>query len=210
MRYKKAPRGWSYIDPNPFTPDGSYELGWSSFCILDTDDDQFMTGRVGAGSFSARFGRQVEHLEARLIDFIRYENGQGRIVILSFPDDMDIDQYIQRAQSMTPEPHVVRSNDPKVIVHSTTLEAWKKICMDGQLKSAVELSQSGVQPGRILESSSEIGQYLRDEPCEYSDYIMFGEVASTTPEKIVASHQAGRFVLDDHNVNNIFEMSSHP
>ena len=80
------------------------------------------------------------------------------------------------------------------------MEAWEKIRTDGQLKSAAELSQSGVQPGRILESSSEVGQYLRNEPPEYSDYIMFGEVASTTPEKIIASYQAGRFVLDDNAV----------
>ncbi len=198
--YKKAPPGWSYIDPNPFTPDGSYELGWSSFCILDRDDDQFMTGRIGTGPFSARFGRRVKHLEVRLIDFLRYENGQGRIVILSFPGDMDIDQYIEEAQSKVPGPNVVRPDDPKIVVHSTTLEAWKKIRTDGQLKSAAELSRSSFQPVRIIESSSEVGRYLTDEPPEYSDYIMFGTITSTTPEKIVASYQAGRFVLDDNAI----------
>ena len=99
MKYKKAPPGWSYCDPNPFTSDGSY-LDWSSFCFLDTDNDQFMTGKVDAGSFSARFGRQVKNLEVRLIDFIRYENGQGRTVILSCPEDMDIDLYIDWARSI--------------------------------------------------------------------------------------------------------------
>jgi hypothetical protein len=199
MRYKKAPRGWSYTDANPFTPDGSY-LDWSSFCILDTDDDQLITGRVGAGSFSARFGRRVKHLESRLIDFIQYENKQGRTVILSFPEDIEIDPYIERARAIVSNPDVVRLEDPKVIIHSTTLEAWNKIHTDGQLKSAAELSQSGVQPGRMLEPTSEVRQYLRDEPSEYSDYIMFGEIGSTTPEKIIASYQAGRFVLDDHAV----------
>jgi hypothetical protein len=29
---------------------------------------------------------------------------------------------------------------------------------------------------------------------------MFGEIASTTPEKIIASYQAGRFVLDDNAI----------
>ena len=198
MRYKKAPLGWSYRDPNPFTPDGSYGFSWSSFCILDTDDDQFMTGKAGRGPFSARFGRRVQHLEAHLIDFIRYENEQGRIVILSFPEDIDIDQFVERA--LSPNPAVVRPEDPNIIVHSTTVDAWQKIREDGQLKSAAELSQSGFQPERIIESSSEVGQYLMDEPPEYSDYIMFGTVASATPEKIIASYHAGRFILDDHAV----------
>jgi hypothetical protein len=200
LRYKKAPPGWSYMDPNPFTPDGSYGLGWSSFCIVDRDDDQFITGRSGQGPFSARFGRRVDRLEDRLIDFLRYENGQGRIVILSFPEDRDIDQYIQAAPSKVPAPNVVRPEDPEIVIHSTTLAAWNKIRTDGQLKSAAELSRSSPQSVRILESSSELGRYLRDEPPEYSDYIMFGEIASTTPEKIVASYQAGRFVLDDDAV----------
>jgi hypothetical protein len=199
MRYQKAPRGWSYSDPNPFTPDGSY-FGWGSFCILDTNDDQIMTGRVGSGPFSARFGRLVKHLETRLIDFLHYENEQGRTVILSFPDAMDIDEYIEQAQSMVPKPDVVRPNDPNIIVHSTTLESWNQICMDGQLKSAAELSKSGGQRGRILESVSEVGQYLKHEPPEYSDYIMLGEVASTGPEMIIASYQSGQFVGDNHAV----------
>jgi hypothetical protein len=199
MRYKKAPQGWSYGDSNPFTSDGSY-LGWSSFCILDTNDDQIMTGQVGSGSFSARFGRQVKYLEARLIDFLRYENEQGRTVILSFPEDMDVDHYIKQAESLISNPNVVRPDDPKTIVHSTTLEAWNEICADGQLKSAAELSQSDVQSGHVLASSSELEQYLKNEPPEYSNYIMFGEVASTGPEMIIASYQAGRFVLDNNAV----------
>ncbi len=169
MRYKKAPQEWSCSDPNPFTSDGSYGLGWSSFCILDVDNDQIMTGKVGIGSFSARFGLRVKNLEAHFIDFIRYENKQGRTVILSFPEDMNIDQYLEQAQSIALRPNIIRLDDPKVIVHSTTLEAWNKICIDGQLKSAAELSQT-----RIFDSASEVGQYLKDEPPEYCDYIMFG------------------------------------
>jgi hypothetical protein len=197
MIYKKAPSGWSPLDPNPFTPDGSYASGWSSFCILDRDDDQFMIGKMGTGPFSARFGRQVKQLEIRLIDFLRYENEQGRAVILAFPDDMDVEQYLKAAHSKVPDPAIVRPDDPVIIVHSTTLEAWEKIRTDGQLKSAAELSRISLQPARSLESSSEIGRYVSNEPPEYNDYIMFGEMASTTPEKIVATYQAGRFVLDD-------------
>ena len=36
--------------------------------------------------------------------------------------------------------------------------------------------------------------------CKSIDYIMFGIIDPTTPEKIVASYRAGRFVLDDDAV----------
>ena len=73
---------------------------------------------------------------------------------------------------------------------------WIKISTEGQLKAASELSQQS----RNIDPSSEVGRYLENEPPEYSDYIMFGAIASTTPEKIVASYQAGRFLLDDDAV----------
>ena len=196
MRYQKAPPGWSYTGKNPFTPDGSYGSRWSSFSILDKDDDQFITGKSGDGPFSARFGRRVEHLEIRLIDFIRYENDHGRTVILSFPEDIDIDLYVKQALSRMPNPDTLRSNDPKIIVHSTAEGAWKIISSEGQLRAASELSQQA----HIIDASSEVSRYLENEPPEYSDYIMFGPIASTTPEKIVASYQAGRFILDDHAI----------
>jgi len=196
MRYQKAPPGWVYTDANPFTSDGSYGLGWSSFCILDIDDDQFTTGKSGDGPFSARFGQRVEHLETRLIDFLRYENAQGRTVILSFPDDIDIDTYVTQALSQMPKPDTVRPEDPEIIIHSTTLDAWEKISAEGQLKAASEL----LRQARIIDPSSEVGRYLENEPPEYRDYIMFGAIASTTPEKIVASYQTGRFILDDDAV----------
>jgi hypothetical protein len=184
------------MDANPFTPDGSYGVQWSCFCILDRDDDQFATGTSGDGPFSARFGRRVDHLETRLIDFLRYEDAHGRTVILSFPGDMDIDGYVTQALSRMPDPDAVRPDDPEIIIHSTTVDAWRKISADGQLKAASELSQQG----HVVDPASEVGRYLENEPPEYGEYIMFGTIASTTPEKIVASYRAGRFVLDDDAV----------
>ena len=193
MKYRKAPPEWSYTDANPFTPDGSYGLAWSSFCILDKDDDQFFTGKCGDGPFSVRCGRRVAHLENRLIDFLHYENGQGRTAILLFPQGIDVDCFVAQALSQTPNTSVVRPDDPEVVIHSTTLVAWERTYADGQLKAASELSQ---RP-HLLDPLSEVGQYLQNEPPEYGDYIMFGEIGSTTPERIVASYQAGKFVVDD-------------
>jgi len=172
------------MDANPFTPDGSYGLEWSCFAILDVDDDQCVTGKSGSGPFSARFGRRFEHLKTDLIDFLRHENAQRRTVILSFPQDIDIDDYVANALSTTPDPDTVRSTDPEIIVHSTTAGAWEKIKADGQLKAASELPR---HPHRA-NLKNEVERYLENEPPEYREYIMFGTIASTNPEHIVASY----------------------
>lgn len=199
MKYIKAPAGWSYTDRNPFTQDGSYGSEWSSFCLLDRDDNQIFTGQSSNGPFSARFGRRVENLENRLIDFLRYENAHGRTVILSFPEDMDIDDFVAQALSNTPMVNIVRLNDPQVVVHSTTIYAWKSILADGELEAA---SRLGIERGQTHSSQelSEIERYYQSEPPEYADYIMLGGMDSTASEMVLASNSVGRFVLNDDAV----------
>jgi hypothetical protein len=199
VKYTKAPPGWSYTDRNPFTQDGSYGSEWSSFCLLDREDDQVFTGQSGNGPFSARFGQCVENLEDRLIDFLRYENAHNRTVILSFPEGIDIDDFVARALSQTPMANVVRPNDPEVVVHSTTIHAWKSILADGELRAA---SCLGIERDQAhdAQESSEIDQYYQSEPSEYVDYIMLGEMDSTASEMVLASNSAGRFVLNDDAV----------
>lgn len=199
MKYIKAPPEWSYTDGNPFTQDGSCGSEWSSFCLLDREDDQVFTGQSGNGPFSARFGRCVENLENHLIDFLRYENAHSRTVILSFPEGIDIDDFVARALSKTPVANVVRPNDPKVVVHSTTIHAWKSISADGELKAA---SWLGIERGQAhdVQEPSEIERYYQSEPPEYADYVMLGGMDSTASEMVLASNSAGCFVLDDNAV----------
>jgi hypothetical protein len=190
-----APAGWSYIDPNPFTDDGSYGHAWSAFCIEDRDDGQFFTGRSGQGPFCARFGRGVDLLENRLADFLRYESRYGRMVILSLPDDLDADGIVARALDRTPPPWVVRAGDPEKIVHSTTHRAWASIRADRELRAASQLTTGGDQSPELV-IPSEVTRYYDHEPPEYGDYIMFGKIDEIGPEMVVASRAAGRFVLD--------------
>ena len=143
-----------------------------------------------------RADRHVPHLQNRLIDFLHYENAHGRTVILLFPKGVDVDAAVAQALARTPHADVVRPDDPAFIVHSTTLAAWEMIGRDGQLRAASHLAQQL----RSLEPASDLERYLQGEPPEYSDYIMFGEIGSTTPERIVASYQAGRFMFDDDAV----------
>lgn len=132
-----------------------------------------------------------------MIDFLRYENAHGRTVILSFPKDIDVDGFVARALSCTPEANIVRPGDPKVVVHSTTLPAWESILADGELKAA---SLLGIEEGASARGFSEIERYYQDEPPEYTDYIMFGGMDSAETEMVLASHNAGRFVCDDNAV----------
>jgi len=192
--YYPAPPTWTYTAPNPFTADGTYGSAWNAFCILDSRDDQFATGQSGRGPFSARFGRNVPHLEYRLADFLRYEHAKGRQVILDFPPDIDLDAYVAQALTCTPDPCTVRPVDPPILVHSTSLAAWQKIQSDGVLLAASQLSRASAP---TAQGNGPLDDYLPHEPPEYRDHIMFGEIEICGPEMVVASYQAGQFVLDE-------------
>jgi hypothetical protein len=193
VEYFKAPKGWTYRDENPFTDDGKYDFGWSCFCILDEDTDQFHTGKCEAGPFSARFGRNVRDLEQRLVDFLQYEKINYRKVILSFPAEINIDEFVNQAIKRTPKQSTIRPEDPPIVVHSTTLESWQKIREDQELKASSQLEKPRNRAGQL----TEIEMYYRNEPPEYKDYILFGGVDATASEIVIASNAKGRFVMDD-------------
>jgi hypothetical protein len=197
LKYVIAPPGWSPQDKNPFSKDGRYGPEWSAFCLLERDDDQFFTGKSGDGPFSARFGRKVPSLEARLADFLRYENRHGRMVILAAPVEIDLENLVREALANTPETTHIRPNDPSVLVHSTTLEAWERIQEDRELKAASQI-ESKIHASNNRASLNPVEEYLKNEPPEYRDYIMFGDTSTCTPEMVVASSQAGRFLLEEN------------
>lgn len=196
LKYLKAPLGWGYSDPNPFTSNGEYSSEWSAFCILDEDHNQIFTGKSSKGSFSSRFGRQVPNLTEHLLDFLKYENDHGRRVILSFPPKMDVDEYVTHALASTPDSNTVRSEDPAILIHATTQAAWESIQADQTLKAASQLAKKPDRSGGEAKVG-EIEAYLFDEPPEYKDYIMFGGMDSCVPEMILASNYAGKFILDE-------------
>ena len=182
------------MDPNPFTSDGSFGSAWSAFCILDTQDDQCVTGQSGKGPFSARFGRNVPHLACRVADFLRYEQAQGRQVILDFPADINLEAFVTKALTYTPASNEVRPEDPPILVHSTSLAAWKSIQLDGTLKAASQLTTAN-SPN--FQGNGPLDNYLHHEPPEYRDHIMFGDMESCGSEMVVASYQTGRYIMDE-------------
>ncbi len=193
MRYEVAPERWTYGDPNPFTSDGAYGTEWTCFCVSPDQECELWTGRGTDpdGLFLVSIRPDVEDLDNRLADFLRYENRQGRRVIVSFPEREDADAIISRALAATPPENVVRSTDPKIVVHTTTLDAWESIRRDGMLKSLARLKAEGLVCG-----DSEVDRYRMYEPEEYVDNIMLGAIESTWPELVVLSKTTGAFVGD--------------
>jgi len=194
--YHRAPAGWEPSHPNPLTPDGTYGRGWGSFCVLDRDDDTFATGGGTDAPSGAQAGKRVPDLARRLCDFIRYERSHGRQVIVAAPEGFDIDAMIGSAWEATADKRAIRADDPTVVVHSTSQDAWPRIQRDGILKSATRLLEEGYVPAASPDDLSAVSQYQQYEPEEYADHIMFGHVGNPVVECVMASKQCGDFRLD--------------
>jgi len=115
-----------------------------------------------------------------LADYIRYEFLHGRQCIISIPPDMG-KIFIERALAVTPEWSVIRSHDPKWIVHSTTVHGWAAIQACGELKSQARLHSEGV-------AIPNHGSEWFGEPEDYTEYIIMGDTGAEDTELVVASH----------------------
>lgn len=184
MKYLIAPPGWSQEDPNPFTKDGCYGPEWSCFCISGTSEWLDFCGGGKNYLFTFCIGHEAKQLKTRFADFLRYENRHGRNAILSFPEGIDTESFVQEALSETPNENAVRQDDPKWVVHSTNLEAWKSIQRDGALKAPLILLKEGK---KVLS----VGFNQLGEPPEYAEYVVLGRIDNINPEHVVASQKKG-------------------
>lgn len=188
--YRKAPADWNHKLTNPFTPDGTYGLGWSCFQILDEANDKHYYGRGPNGLFAFCAGRLCPRLQERLADFLRYESEHAREVILAAPAHMELDLFVRQALDDTPVGAVVRPLDPNWVVHSTTLDRWKVIKETGELKSLARLTNEDLQVP--VTGFSEFG-----EPPDYAEYVMLGNIEGVGAEHVVASHGKGEVVTEE-------------
>lgn len=182
--YCKAPLGWTDHSANPFSVDGAYGPDWTCFQISGEMNDNIVTGNASRGLYVCTFGRRVMNLEARLADFLRYERANGRTVILSCPPDIDADRLVASALKETPDGATVRPQDARWVVHSTDSKSWAMISDAQELRSLSFLRGRGIVPQkkRLFED---------EEPSEYVDYIMFGNMDSVGTEYVIASKQKG-------------------
>ena len=208
MKYLRAPAGWDETQPNPFTPDGSYGAEWSVFRLRDEDDDRMVNVRRGVelykvpvpedtdgpgrnnGPYCYVLGRGVKDIDTRLADFLRYETGHGRKVIVALPQDTDTDAVVDQALAGTPERRAIRPEDPMRWVHSTPLENWESIRACGELRSLGRLRREG-------ESMPGVGIFAFGEPDDYADYVMLAWAAGIGCEHVVSSQQKGYLITEE-------------
>lgn len=193
-KWVTASAGWNPQSPNPFSPEGAYGPAWSALTLMpDSDERLHYPGRckTDRGLFHCLIGTQNEQFDAGVADFLRYESAHGRTVIVSSPEDVDIDHLILRALDETPTESVVRAQDPRWVVHSTTRERWPRIQQCGELRSMARLHSEGTP-------WPEIGFEQLGEPPEYREYIVLGEMESVGCENVVASHQKGCVFTDEN------------
>jgi len=190
----KPPTGWNPDLPNPFSPDGSYGMSWSALTIVpDSGERLGYPGncRSRSGCFRCTVGMENDSLLMSTGDFLRYESAHGRTVIVSCPDDLDIDELVRKAIRQTPAPTVVRAADPRWLVHSTPRERWPIIRACGELRSSACLHREGVD-------WKEVGFSQLGEPDEYREYVVLGDVGHVGCEHVVASHQRGVVFTDEN------------
>lgn len=158
--------------------------------MLDADDDIIVNGTGDTGLYCFLAGRKVQNLETRLADFLRYENAHGRKVILSFPPDFAADELVRRTLEYVPDVTRIRPDDPRWLVHSTSVPAWERIRACGELRSLARLRRGGIE-------ARGVGVSEFREPDDYADYVMFCGHDHIAAEHVVASQAAGRIITEE-------------
>lgn len=179
---------WNPTLLNPFTEDGAYGENWSAFLYDDTIA-YFSNVYPDTKVYTLRFSPTADIGNLRFFDFLQYELSYGRNVIVKFCVGMDGQGILNRFWQIGNETSY-RESDGEVLVHSTTLSAWKQIKQDGALLSPSELKKNG-------KTICEIGLAPMLEPKDYSDYVML-DVPNGCGELVVNSRNLG-YVCTDPN-----------
>lgn len=156
--------------------------------LTDSREYQQFVGKERGGVYiikTSRFLYQDWKLAAG--DFMEFQETAGKNVILVM-SEAEFAEVRREYQNHSSRECVLRENEPRVLVHSTTMNNWLQIQKDGMLKSWNRLRADGAQ----IESQP-IGAQLGD-PADFSNFIMFG--GGVTGEIVVNSKQTGRIVMD--------------
>lgn len=174
---------------NPITRQ-EYDNSWIILMLTDTPDYQQMCGSSDGGAYTIRLSRsQYKNWEMAVGDFIDFSEANEKNAIL----------VISEADFKTAESHYkghrynessLRDDEPSVLIHSTPMNNWKQIKLDGMLKCWNMLKSE-----KTIVEERPIGTWLGD-PMDFSDYIMFG--GGITGEIVVNSKQQGRIVMDNN------------
>ena len=168
---------------NPITS-APYDDSWVVFILTDSKDYNMFVGGINGCAYTVKFSRYAnEDWRLALCDFIEYNEENNKNIILVLESE-ELEEARNAYIGHSFKEISLRENEPKVLVHSTTLENYKQIEKDGMLKCFNKLNFD----------DEPIGIKLGD-PKDFSYYIMFCD-GGVTGEIIVNSKQKGKIIMD--------------
>ncbi len=162
---------------------------WRVAMLIDSEYES-ICGRGDRGAYTIKMSRQQCNWRLKTGDLVGYAEAEKRNVLLV----MTAEEWNESArfyQGHTYNERFLRPEEPRVLIHSTPMENWKRIQRAGCLKSW----NLATQDGDLLETQP-IGHGLLGDPEDFRNYIMFG--SGVKCEIVVASKQAGKLVYDEN------------
>ena len=168
---------------NPITK-SEYDSSWLVLVLTSDIDATMIVGADNCCAYTIKISKQL-HDDWRMAvgDFVDYcdTNSLNGIIAITEDEYKDVKSYyVGHSNNET----VLRDYEPKILVHSTSMENWIQIQKDGMLKSWNSLNITDKEP---------IGKQLGD-PVRFRDYIMFG--GGVSGEIVVNSKQSGKIIMD--------------
>jgi hypothetical protein len=124
-------------------------------------------------------------------DFIKY-NFTRNLETIIISSNEDLYEALTTQEYCEETENKLRFYEPKVLIHSTTIENWEKIVID----NSTLYSWNHLKETNRINEEKPIGNLLGD-PEEYSDFIMLGSDDNIGGEYVVMSKQAGCIKCND-------------
>ena len=174
-------------DINPFT-NMPYDFSWIIYQLTDSNDYQIMSGGKNNGVYTLKVSKKYPQWKISVFVFLQFQETYNKNIILSISDE-DFEAAKLHYGNHNYNDNFLRSYESDVLIHSTTLENWRKIESDGYLKSWNILKKSNA-----TSETQPIGKLLGD-PTDFSDYIMFSD-GDISGEIVVLSKQLGKITMN--------------
>jgi len=181
MKYIIASSDFNPNSINPYEENGLY-TSYSCFSTNGNTKYDLITKRTNSGCWLVKYNKN--NYQDHIYDFIKYENINGRIVIIQT-------EYIDEVTTIIDKN--ITSIIPGILVHSTSLEASSEISKEMKIKALKYLEKNNRSIG------TKIVKYQINEPEEYSEYIMLGEVEGNT-ELVMAMYQRDTFNTTENDL----------
>ena len=125
--------GFDMFDINPFSG-APYDEDWILLSLTDSAEFSSKTGNCGHGIFRFVLSKSNANWRWHFMDFIEYESGLGRNVIVA-ADKKDTEDAKAAYFGHGIDDKYLREYEKPFLVHSTDSESYDKILNSGCLKS---------------------------------------------------------------------------